>query len=372
VWGSILGPNCSDSDPQRGGCTLIILLHPDAGPEQRDEVRAALQRLGVSTIDVPFGERHALVAEAASASHLPAGSIARIAGVEKVVATAPRSPLAHATAQPGGRSVTLGDAVFGGGHVGVIAGPCTVEDPGALADTARMVQAAGAVALRGGVFKTRTSPHSYQGGGETALAELAETARSVGLPFFTELTDPRQIGTLADRIDGIQIGSRNMQNYPLLTEAAKTGKPILLKRHMAADVDEWLLAVEYILDAGNENVILCERGVQTANHHVRYMLDVGVVPYLKQRIGLPIVVDPSHAAGDWRLVPALSRAAIAAGADGLLIEVHPAPETTHCDAMQALPPSGFAELMDQLRALTALDGRQMRGSAEAFTPAVGV
>jgi 3-deoxy-7-phosphoheptulonate synthase len=351
---------------------LIILLHPDADSDQRDAVRAALERLGVATDEVSFGTRHALVARDDDAGGLPSGSIARIAGVESVVATAPSAPLVHATVQSGGRPVSLGEAIFGGGHVGVIAGPCTVEDPGALAATARHVQAAGAVALRGGVFKTRTSPHSYQGGGESALSDLSDVARAVGLPFFTELTDPRQVETLADRIDGIQIGSRNMQNYPLLTEAARTGKPILLKRHMASSVDEWLLAVEYVLNAGNENVILCERGVQTTNRHVRYMLDVGVVPYLKARIGLPVVVDPSHAAGDWRLVPALSRAAIAAGADGLIIEVHPSPETTRCDAMQALPPAGFVELMDQLRALTALDGRQMRGSAAVLSPAVGV
>lgn len=343
----------------------------DAGPEQREQVRAALERLGVSTDEVAFGQRHALVAQDDQVGGLPPGSIARIAGVETVIPTAPSAPLAHGTAQAGGRPVALGEAIFGGGHVGVIAGPCTVEDPDTLATTARQVQAAGAVALRGGVFKTRTSPHSFQGGGEAALTELADVARSVGLPFFTELTDPRQVESLADRIDGIQIGSRNMQNYPLLTEAARTGKPILLKRHMAADVDEWLLAVEYVLAAGNENVILCERGVQTANHHVRYMLDVGVVPYLKQRIGLPVVVDPSHAAGDWRLVSSLARAAVAAGADGLIIEVHPEPEATRCDAMQALRPSDFAELMDQLRALTALDGRQMRGPAETLSPAMG-
>jgi 3-deoxy-7-phosphoheptulonate synthase len=173
-------------------------------------------------------------------------------------------------------------------------------------------------------------------------------------------------------VDGIQIGARHMQNFPLLVEAGRTGKPVLLKRHMAADVDEWLLAAEYVLATGNEDVILCERGLKSGERHVRYLLDVGVIPYLKQRVGLPVIVDPSHAAGDWRLVPPLARAAVAAGADGLIVEVHPRPEATRSDALQALPPDGFLRLMDEVRALAAMDGRAVQPARASERSAVGI
>jgi 3-deoxy-7-phosphoheptulonate synthase len=186
----------------------------------------------------------------------------------------------------------------------------------------------------------------------------------------TELTDPRQVEDVVELVDGIQIGARHMQNFPLLLEAGRAGKPILLKRHMAADVDEWLLAVEYVLTTGNEQVILCERGLKSSERHVRYLLDVGVIPYLKQRIGLPVIVDPSHAAGDWRLVPALARAAVAAGADGLIVEVHPRPEATRSDALQALPPGEFRRLMQDVRALAAMDDRRVQAERPAVDAAV--
>jgi 3-deoxy-7-phosphoheptulonate synthase len=339
---------------------LIILLSLDAGPSS---VVAALKALGLEVEVLHLGDRTGLYARDPK-DELPAESISRIPGVEKVMSMTPRAPLAMATkveggAASGGRCVSIGPARFGGGFVSVMAGPCTIEDGATLKTIARLVADAGATVLRGGVFKVRTSPHSFQGGGLEALHELRAVSREVGLPFFTELTDPRQVEQAADLIDGIQIGARHMQNFPLLLEAGRTGKPILLKRHMAADVDEWLLAAEYVLTTGNEQVILCERGLKSGEHHVRYLLDVGVVPYLKQRIGLPVIVDPSHAAGDWRLVPALARAAIAAGADGLIVEVHPRPESTRSDALQALPPADFVQLMSDVRALAALDGREL-------------
>ena len=386
---------------------MIILLHPDAGPSERSAVRAVLQRLGVTVEETRLGDRTALVA-VSGAEHVPAESVRRIPGVDRVIPLAERAPLAMATRRPGapaaagatgsgtigsgtlgsgligsgttmgsgtgahaGRTVRVGGAAFGGGHVAVIAGPCTVEDPAALRDVAAAVHAAGATALRGGVFKVRTSPHAYQGGGLPALQELAATARALGLPFFTEISDPRQVELVAQHADGLQIGARHMQNFPLLTEAGRTGKPVLLKRHMAADVDEWLLAAEYVLQTGNEQLILCERGLKSSERHVRYLLDIGVIPWLKARIGLPVIVDPSHSAGDWRLVPALARAAIAAGADGLIIEVHPRPETTQCDALQALPPADFARLMDDVRTLARMDGRVVAaapGAGATITP----
>ena len=334
---------------------LIILLSLDARPAS---VVAALKELGLDVEVLHLGDRTGLYARDPR-GELPAESIGRIAGVERVMSLSPRAPLALATKGREGGGIAVGPARFGGGFVSIIAGPCAIEDGESIKDIARQVAAAGATALRGGAFKVRTSPHSFQGGGIEALAELHAAAREVGLSFFTELTDPRQVAQAAELVDGIQIGARHMQNFPLLLEAGRTGKPILLKRHMAADVDEWLLAAEYILTTGNERVILCERGLKSAESHVRYLLDLGVVPWLKQRIGLPVIVDPSHAAGDWRLVPALARAAIAAGADGLIVEVHPRPETTRSDALQALPPADFKRLLEQVRALAALDGRQL-------------
>lgn len=339
---------------------MLILLKPDAAAAQRAEVQAALRALGVTTEVLDLPGRFAFIAE--EGSGVPGESIRRIPGVDQVVPLGNgQAPLIHSTWSKTGRTVSLGGARFGGGHVGVIAGPCTVESQVDLERTARQVAGAGAAALRGGVFKVRTSPHSYQGGGTGALELLVTAAREVGLPFFTELNDPRQVALVGDRLDGVQIGARHMQNFPLLQEVAALGKPVLLKRHMAAGVDEWLLAAEYILAAGNEQVILCERGLKTSERHVRFLLDLGVVPYLKQRIGLPIVVDPSHAAGHHELVPDLARAAVAAGADGLLIEVHPRPETTRCDALQALPPTVFAELMSDVRDLAAMSGRTVSG-----------
>ena len=335
---------------------MIILLSQDAGPSA---VITELKGLGLQVEVLHLGDRTGLYARDPE-GQIPADSIARIPGVEQVMSMTPRAPLALATRESGGgRCISIGPARFGGGFVSVIAGPCAIEDAAALESIARLVADAGATVLRGGAFKVRTSPHSFQGGGLEALRELRAASRAVGLPFFTELTDPRQVEQAAELVDGIQIGARHMQNFPLLLEAGRTGKPILLKRHMAADVEEWLLAAEYVLTTGNDQVILCERGLKSGESHVRYLLDVGVVPWLKQRIGLPVIVDPSHAAGDWRLVPALARAAIAAGADGLIVEVHPRPEATRSDALQALPPADFARLMEQVRVLAAMDGRQL-------------
>jgi len=354
VWGSNppIDPRFPEARPP-----VLILLDPDAGPEQRAAVRAQLQRLDVATDEVDLDGRAGLVVRGGTTR--PADSLARIPHVAQVVPLGEAPTRVRATRAGGPRTVALGPARFGGGQASLSAGPCTVEDAGALREIARAVRAAGATALRGGVFKVRTSPHSFQGGGRAALDELAAVARETGLPFFTELTDPRQVEQVGALVDGVQIGSRHMQNFPLLVEVARLGKPILLKRHMAASADEWLDAAEYVLSEGNEQVVLCERGVKSSHRHVRNMLDVGVVPWLKQRIGLPVVVDPSHAAGDHRLVPGLARAAIAAGADGLLVEVHPCPETTSCDARQALPPEVFAQLAADVRQLLAMDGRTL-------------
>ena len=248
---------------------------------------------------------------------------------------------------------------IGDGFFGLVAGPCTVESREQTLVSARAVAAAGGTWLRGGAFKLRTSPYSFQGLGAEALDILAEARAETGLPLVTELVDPRHAEALGAVADVIQIGARNMHNAPLLAEAAALGKPVLLKRGPAASVEELLMAAEYLLKAGNAQVILCERGIRTFERSTRYTLDISAVPVLKRETHLPVIVDPSHAAGQRDLVLPLARAAVAAGADGILVEVHPEPERALCDGPQLVATSDFEAFADEIRALATLLGKQI-------------
>ena len=262
------------------------------------------------------------------------------------------------------KTVSLAPGIsIGGDQFAVIAGPCAVETRELLLAAADAVLAAGAVALRGGAFKPRTSPKSFQGLGAEGLRLLEQASQRTGLPVVTEVMDPRDVELVARHAAVLQIGSRSMQNYPLLREVGRQRKPVLLKRGAAATIDELLLAAEYVLQEGNEDVVLCERGVRGFDPTTRYVLDLAAVPVLRQRSPLPVVVDPSHGTGDARLVPAMAKAAAAAGADGLLVEVHPAPDQALCDGKQALHPTDFAELMADLRRLLPLLGKRMARGA---------
>jgi 3-deoxy-7-phosphoheptulonate synthase len=245
--------------------------------------------------------------------------------------------------------VNVGGLQIGGGSLVVMAGPCAVEDEETLYLAAEAVRSAGAQVLRGGAYKPRTSPKAFQGLGKPGLQMLQRVGSVTGLKVVTEVLDTRDIDHVAEAADILQIGSRNMQNTALLKEAGRSGKPILLKRGMSSTVEEWLLAAEYILDAGNPDVILCERGIRTFETALRNTLDLSAVSLLKELSGLPVVVDPSHATGKRSLVAPMSRASVAAGADGLIIEVHPTPETATCDGPQSLTPPEFASLMISLR-----------------------
>jgi 3-deoxy-7-phosphoheptulonate synthase len=247
----------------------------------------------------------------------------------------------------------------GGGWFGFVAGPCTVEYREQTLETARVVAAAGASMLRGGVFKPRTSPYAFQGLGEEGLAILAEARDETGLPLVTELMDPRHVDAVVGVADVIQIGARNMQNFSLLSEVGSVGKPVLLKRGPSASVEELLMAAEYVVKEGNEQVILCERGIRTFERSTRYTLDIGAVPVLKQETHLPVIVDPSHAAGRRELVAPLARAAVAAGADGIIVEVHPRPEEALCDGPQQLPAAEFGAFAEEIRSLVALMGNEI-------------
>jgi len=259
----------------------------------------------------------------------------------------------------------VGEAAFGGASVSLIAGPCAVEDERRLLEIARAVKASGATCLRGGAYKPRTSPYSFQGAGREGLEALARVRAEVDLPVVTEVLDPRDVGTVAAVADVLQIGARSMANYALLAEVARTQKVVLLKRGPAASVREFLLAAEHVLARGNARVLLCERGVRGFDQVTRNVLDVGAIAHLKRVTHLPVIVDPSHAAGRPELVLPLARAGLAAGADGLMVEVHPQPNEARSDGAQAVSPADFAELARQAAALVRLDGRRLVVGKEA-------
>jgi 3-deoxy-7-phosphoheptulonate synthase len=247
--------------------------------------------------------------------------------------------------------ITVGGTSVGGGHVALIAGPCSVESREQLLEAAAEAKAGGATMLRGGAFKPRTSPYAFQGLGVEGLEILAEAREATGLPIVTELMDPRHLEAVAQFSDIIQIGARNMQNFQLLSAVGEVDRPVLLKRGLAATIEELLMAAEYIVKEGNDKVILCERGIRTFETATRNTLDISAIPIIKQRSHLPVVVDPSHAAGKADLVLPLSLAAIAAGADGLMIEMHPSPETALSDGAQSLDPIQFAAVASRIRSM---------------------
>lgn len=256
-------------------------------------------------------------------------------------------------------TIEVGSCCFGSGQLVMIAGPCAVEDPDMLADLAVLLRNAGVHVLRGGAYKPRTSPYSYPGLGEEGLQHLARARAASGLPIITEVTDIRDLDVVCRYADILQIGSRNMQNFPLLREVGKTSHPVLLKRGFSATLEEWLLAAEYILSGGNHRVIMCERGIRTFENYTRNTFDISAVPALKHLSHLPVVADPSHGTGRRELVGPVARAAVAAGADGLMIEVHPNPEQAMSDGFQSLTPEAFESLMGELSSLTAALGRYM-------------
>jgi 3-deoxy-7-phosphoheptulonate synthase len=283
-----------------------------------------------------------------------------MAGVESVVRILQPYKLV-AREFHGGKDTTVwvGDVAIGGGRVVVIAGPCSVETRDQTLETAKAVKLAGAKLLRGGAFKPRTSPYSFQGLEEEALKILAEARDATGLPVVTEAMDVRQMDMVVAYADMIQIGARNMQNYPLLREAGRTKRPVMLKRGPSATIEELLLAAEYIMAEGNPDVVLCERGIRTFENYTRFTLDLNAVPVLKSLTHLPVIVDPCHGTGKWRLVTPMARASVAAGADGLLVEVHPEPDKALSDGPQQLTPHNFTIMMQELDAIALAVGRRV-------------
>jgi 3-deoxy-7-phosphoheptulonate synthase len=335
---------------------MIIVLRPHISEEDLNRVVEQVRELGL-TPHVSRGVTRTIIGCIGDEDLLREAPLLSLPAVETILPIEKPYKLAarEFTARP--THVALGAAAIGDGGVHVIAGPCSVEDRPMLRQTAEAVKAAGAVALRGGAFKPRTSPYSFRGLGSAALDMLVEVREETGLPVVTEVLDTRHVALVAEKADCLQVGARNMQNFALLTEVGETRRPVLLKRGLSATLEDFLLAAEYILARGNPNVILCERGIRTFERALRCTLDIGAVPYLKQETHLPVIVDPSHAAGRRDLVPALAMAAVAAGADGLLIEVHPDPDHARSDGDQSLRLDTFAEVMEQVRDVAAAVGR---------------
>ncbi len=333
-------------------------MRANATDDQVDEVVTRLAEAGAhahvspgkdATVIGAIGERELLVT-------LP---LEGFAGVEQVLPILKPYKLVSREMRRSATMIEARGRRIGDGYFGLIAGPCTVEYREQTLETARAVAAAGATMLRGGAFKPRTSPYSFQGLGDAGLAILEEAREETGLPLVTELIDPRHVEAVVETADVVQIGARNMQNFLLLSEVGRSSKPVLLKRGPSASVEELLMAAEYVVKEGNDQVILCERGIRTFERSTRYTLDIGAIPVLKQETHLPVIVDPSHAAGRKELVPPLARAAVAAGADGVIVEAHPAPEEALCDGPQLIPTAEFAHFADEIRALASLMGKEI-------------
>jgi 3-deoxy-7-phosphoheptulonate synthase len=337
---------------------MIIVMQPGAAEGNLDTVVAKIQAAGLGT-HVIVGVTRSVVGVVGDdrTKEMLRESLSVSPGVERVVAIlqpyklVSREFLSHDTV------VGVNGTEVGGAKVAVMAGPCSVESREQILATARAVKAAGGTILRGGAFKPRTSPYSFQGLEEDGLKLLAEARAETGLPIVTEAMDASQMDLVVRYADMIQIGARNMQNYPLLRAAGRTRKPVLLKRGQSATLEELLLAAEYVLNEGNYQVVLCERGIRAFGKETRFTLDLSAVPVLKTMTHLPVIVDPSHAVGRWQFVGAMARAAIACGADGLMIEVHPDPANALSDGAQSLNFDGFADLMASLGPVAGAIGR---------------
>lgn len=337
---------------------MIIVLRPDATKRQLDHLVGRVKKLGLKPW-VSKGVERTIVGVIGDEGLLRSQPLEAFPGVEKVLAILKPYKLASRDFKNQDSIIHIAPGVQAGGErLVVMAGPCSVENEKLLIEIAKKVKDAGATVLRGGAFKPRSSPYSFQGLGLKGLKLLARAKKETGLAIITELMDVRDMDAVVKYADIIQIGARNMQNFNLLKEAGKVRKPVLLKRGMSNTIKEFLMSAEYILAGGNFNVILCERGIRTFEDATRFTLDIAAVPVIKNLSHLPIIVDPSHATGRWGLVGPCAKAAVAAGADGLIIEVHPKPEEAMSDGEQSLYPENFALLMKELKAVAeAVDRR---------------
>ncbi|MBN2654861.1 MAG: 3-deoxy-7-phosphoheptulonate synthase [Nitrospirae bacterium] len=339
----------------------IIVLKPDTPEQNIALILAKLDAKGLKA-NVSHGTERTIIGVIGDTSKVTEeeeAAISAMTGVENVVRILKPYKLASRDFRKENSVIDINGIKIGGKKIQVMAGPCAVENSKNLFDVAEQVKKAGAMFLRGGAYKPRTSPYSFQGLGEEGLKILAEAREATGLPVVTEIMDPRDIDVIVEFADIIQIGARNMQNFRLLLEVGSTNKPVLLKRGLSATIKEWLMSAEYIMSRGNQQVLLCERGIRTFETATRNTLDLSAVPVLKQLTHLPVVVDPSHGVGKWDLVAPMAKAAVAAGADALMIEVHINPEEALSDGEQSLKPDMFAQLMKELKPVAEAVGREI-------------
>ena len=337
---------------------MIIIMKNSATQDQIDSVVSKVERLGYTT-HLSEGEERTLVGVIGDDRPIDSGNFEPMEGVERVLPILKPFKLASREMHPLDTVVNIDGLAIGGNEIVIMAGPCSVEDRDQLMETAHAVKRSGATFLRGGAFKPRSSPYSFQGLGEQGLELLAEARLETGLKVVTEAMSPEQVPLVAEYADIIQLGARNMQNYELLRAAGKSGRPVLLKRGLMATIEEWLMSAEYLLSVGNERVILCERGIRSVETYTRNTTDINAIPVVRELSHLPVILDPSHSTGKWNYVSAVARAGVAAGADGLIVEVHPKPEEALSDGAQSLRPERFADMMAQVRDVAQAVGREL-------------
>ena len=337
---------------------MIIVLKPRTTEENIIRVENMIKRHGLDTHTVR-GAEMTIIGGIGDTTSVDSKLFEVDTCVDKVMHVQEPYKLANRAFHPEDSVIDVSGVKIGGGHMGVIAGPCSVESFDQVLEIAKAAKASGANLLRGGAFKPRTSPYSFQGLGLEGLDILCKVREEVGLPIVTELMSPDYLDVFEEKVDLIQIGARNMQNFDLLKQLGKVKRPILLKRGLNATYEEWIMSAEYIMASGNENVILCERGIRTFETFTRNTLDLQSIPVLNNKTHLPVVIDPSHAGGKWWLVEPMAKAAVAAGADGLMIEVHNNPECALCDGAQSLKPEKFDALLKQIRQIAEVVGKQI-------------
>lgn len=337
---------------------MIIVMNQSATKEQIQNVEDMLLQLGFKTHPIT-GDVKTVIGAIGDRRLLDPQSVTAMPGVENIVPIMKPYKLVGRELKQSNTVIEIGDIKIGGDQIVLMAGPCAVENEQAIYEVAKKVKAAGAQILRGGAFKPRTSPYSFQGLEEEGLKILRKVGDETGLKIVTEVVDTRDVEAVAKYSDILQIGARNMQNFRLLLEVGKTNKPVLLKRGLSATIEEWLMAAEYVASEGNPNIILCERGIRTFETATRNTIDLSAIPVVKELSHLPIIADPSHATGTWKYVNALSKAAIAAGADGLIVEVHNDPSKALSDGPQSLKPEKFTQLVQELKPVAAAVGRSV-------------
>lgn len=335
---------------------MIVVMKPTATPQHVAAIIDRVAAVGCKTHPI-IGEERTVIGVIGDPRVLDIRQISRMAGIESVVPISKPYKGASREFKPEDTIIQVGDVVIGGQELVVMAGPCSVEGRSHLLEVAHACREAGAHILRGGAYKPRSSPYSFQGLGEEGLRYLAEAREATGMPVVTEVMDPALVPLVAEYADILQIGARNMQNYTLLNAVGKSGRPVLLKRSFSGTIEEWLMSAEYILSQGNNDVILCERGIRANETETRNTFDINAIPVIKQLSHLPIIADPSHATGKWEYVGAVARAAVAAGADGVIVEVHPQPDVAWSDGAQSLKPERFAALVREMRAVAGVVGR---------------